>query len=192
MTVLAYGFTGTGGRDLFDGAVWATPAGDRPGAWATVAPGSPLRGRVRAHRASGLPYAIDDALWVVELDGDVREETRLLSAERGRLVRRIVDWDHACATAFACGCERRAAERVAALPAGADRDLADGFRDDLRRYVRESYSPASAAGTAAYIGARIAGIAAGPGGYDAGAGQERAAQAAWLADRLHLTETPDG
>ena len=78
------------------------------------------------------------------------------------------------------------------MPADGDRTLAEGYLDDLRRYAQESYSPASAAGTAAYIGARIAGIAAGPGGYAAGTDGERAAQAAWLAERLRLTETPGG
>ena len=90
------------------------------------------------------------------------------------------------------GLATRAVARVAALPAGADRDLADGYVGDLRRYVEESFSPASAAGTAAYIGARIAGVAAGPGAYAAGADAERAAQAAWLAARLQLAETPEG
>jgi hypothetical protein len=190
--VLAYGFTAADGRGLFDGALWAPPAGEGPGAWTTAAPESPLGGRVRGHRVPGLPYAIDDALWVVELDGGLREEARLISADRGRLVARIAGWDHVCAAEFVRGCESRAAGRVAVMPPGDDRDLAGGYLGDLRRYVEESYSPASAAGTAAYIGARIAGIVAGPGGYDAGAGEERAAQAAWLADRLALTETPGG
>jgi hypothetical protein len=190
--VLAYGFTGADGRDLFDGAAWPAPSGDGPGAWAAAPAGSPLRGRVRGHRASDLPFAIDDVLWVVELDGDVREEPRLVSARRGRLVSRVVGWDHACAAAFVRDCAARAAARVAATPGDGDRVLAAGYLDDLRRYAEESYSPASAAGTAAYIGARIAGIAAGPGGYEAGTDQERAAQAAWLAERLRLAETPAG
>ena len=190
--MLAYGFTGADGRDLFDGAAWPAPAGDRPGAWAAAPAGSPLRGRVRGHRASDLPYAIDDVLWIVELDGDVREESRLVSAERGRLVTRVVGWDHVCAAAFARDCASRAAARVAAMPEGEDRSLAEGYLGDLRRYAEESHSPASAAGTAAYIGARIAGIVAGQGGYAPGTDGERAAQAAWLAERLGLTATPDG
>lgn len=192
MTVLAYAFTAADGRDLFDGARWGPPDGGLRGAWTTAAAGSPLRGRVRGYRASDLPYAIDDALWVVELDGDPREEARLISAGRGRLVAPVAGWDPGCAAAFVQGCATRAAERVRAMPDGDDRDLADAYLDDLRRYVEESYNPGSAAGTAAYIGARIAGIAAGPGGYDAGSREERAAQAAWLAERLGLAETPGG
>ncbi len=190
--MLGYGFTATDGRDLFDGVVWPPPADGGPGPWTSGPAASPLRGRVRAHRAADLPYAIDDLLWVVELDGGVREERRLVSAERGRLLRRIGGWDHACAAGFTGDCDARAAARVAAMPAGEDRTLADCYLADLRRYVDESYSPASAAGTAAYIGARIAGIAAGRDGYAAGAGEERAAQAGWLAQRLRLTATPDG
>ena len=113
--MLAYVFTAADGRDLFDGALWAPPAEDGPGAWTTAAAESPLRGRVRGHRASELPYAIDDALWVVELDGGLREERRLISADRGRLVARIAGWDHVCATSFVEDCQARAAGRVAAV-----------------------------------------------------------------------------
>lgn len=190
--MLGYAFTACDGRDLFDGVVWPPPTAAGPGPWTRAPAASPLRGRVRCHRASDLPYAIDDLLWVVEIDGGVREEERLLSAERGRLVTRVIGWDHACATALVRDCEVRAAARVAAMPPGDDHHLADGYLGDLRHYVGECHSPASAAGTAAYIGARIAGIAAGEGGYAAGAADERAAQAAWLAARLTLSETPHG
>ena len=181
-----YGFTGAGGRGLYDGAVWPAPSGPEPGAWTVAPPLSPLRGRVRAHRPDDLPYFLDEALWVVELDGEVREEERLISGDRGRLVARVEGWDGACAADFALACEERATGQVATAPPGAEDDLMRGYLDDLRRCVGGALPSVPAAGAAGYIGARIAAIAAGPERYAEGAAAERAEQGRWLVARLGI------
>lgn len=181
-----YGFTGADGRGIYDGAVWPLPSGAGPGPWTAAPVPSPLRGRVRAHRPEDLPYFLDDALWVVELDGDVRREERLLSGDRGRLVARVEAWDEECADEFARECEVRAIRQAPGITSGGERDLMIGYLDDLHRCVGSGLPPMTAAGPAGYIGARVAAIAAGPGRYSEGAAAERAAQARWLAARLGL------
>jgi hypothetical protein len=184
--VLGYGFTTADGRGTYDGVTWPLPTADGPGAWAAAPSPSPLRGRVRALGVEDLPFHLDDAMWTVELDGDVRRGLRLSSAARGRLVGRVTGWDGACASGFARACEERA--RAAADPGGPDGELMRGYLDDLHRCVTAGLPPITAAGAAGYIGARIAALAAGPGAYREGAAAERAAQARWLATRLGLTD----
>ncbi|HTI35417.1 MAG TPA: hypothetical protein VL422_17195 [Miltoncostaea sp.] len=183
-----YGFTAADGRGTHDGVRWPLPTASGPGDWATAPPPSPLRGRVRGLGVADLPFHLDDAMWVVELDGDVRREQRLSSATRGRLVTRVAAWDEACATDYAHGCELRA--RAFADPGGADGELMGGYLDDLHRCVTAGLPPVTAAGAAGYIAARVAAIAAGPGAHPDGAAAERAAQARWLADRLGLADDP--
>ncbi|MGE0026715.1 MAG: hypothetical protein AB7O78_02125 [Thermoleophilia bacterium] len=185
-----YGFTTAEGRGAYDGAAWPPPSPSGPGAWTAAPAPSPLQGRVRAHRIEDLPFAIDEALWVVELDGDVRRERRLTSGARGRLVARIGAWDGACAADYARDCEVRAQERAVDGPDGADGELMRGYLDDLHTCVTGGLPRVTAAGAAGYIGARIAGIAAGPGRYDEGAAAERTTQARWLAARLDLADHP--
>lgn len=186
-----YGFTSAGGRGACDGADWPPPTASGPGAWTAAPAPSPLGGRVRALRIGDLPFAIDEALWVVELDGDVRRERRLTSGARGRLIARVAAWDDPCAVDFARDCEARARGRAAGGPDGADGELTRGYLDDLHRCVTADLPPVTAAGAAGYIGARIAALVAGPGRYPEGAAAERTAQARWLAGRLDLTDGPD-
>lgn len=180
-----YGFTSAGGVGAYDGTAWPPPAGGRPGAWTAAPTPSPLRGRVRAHLVEDLPFHLDDALWVVELEGDVRREQRLSSAARGRLLARITAWDDASAAQFARACQERAA-----AAGGPDDELMRGYLDDLHRCVTAGLPPVTAAGAAGYIGARIAAIAAGPARHAEGAAAERAEQAGWLAARLGLADPP--
>ena len=184
-----YGFTTLDGLGSYDGVTWPLPAARGPGAWAAASSPSPLGGRVRALGLGDLPFHLDDAMWVVELDGDVRRELRLSSGARGRLVRRVGGWDGACAAEFALECEVRA--RAAGDPGGPDGELMGGYLDDLHRCVTAGLPPAAAAGAAGYIGARVAALAAGPGAYADGAAAERAAQSRWLATRLELPDHPD-
>lgn len=186
--MVGYGFTAADGRAAYDGMTWPLPAAGGPGSWAAAPAPSPLGGRVRALAVADLPFHLDDAMWVVELDGDVRRELRLSSGARGRLVRRVAGWDGACAAEFALGCEARA--RAADDPGGPDGELMRGYLDDLHRCVTTGLPPVAAAGAAGYIGARIAALAAGPGAYRDGAEAERAAQARWLATRLELPDHP--
>ena len=110
--MLAYGFTAPDGLSLYDGLLWPAPSGPEPGAWIAAPVPSPLQGRVRAHLTHDLPYVLDEVLWVIGLDGDVREHERLIRADRGRLVASVEGWDEACATDF-LECEVRAAGRSA-------------------------------------------------------------------------------
>lgn len=183
-----YGFTAADGRDAYDGVSWPLPLAGGPGAWAAAPAPSPLGGRVRALGVGDLPFHLDDAMWIVELDGDVRRELRLTSGARGRLVRRIAGWDGACAADYALGCEERA--RALEDPGGPDGELMRGYLDDLHRCVTADLPPVTAAGAAGYIGARVAALAAGPGAYRDAAAAEREAQARWIAGRLGLTDHP--
>lgn len=186
-----FGFTTADGWGPYDGVTWPRPTGRGPGDWVRAPVPSPLQGRVRAHRIVDLPYFLDAALWVVELDGDVRREQRLSSAARGRLVARVAGWDDACAADFAGGCADRASRRATPVPRGPDGELMRGYMDDLRRCITAGIPSLRAAAAAGYIGARLAAIAAGHGRHPEGAGEERADQARWLAARLGLSDLPD-
>lgn len=63
---------------------------------------------VHACRPADLLDWIDDELWEVELDGDVRESEGMVVARRGRLVRRVEGWTDAAAAELAEDCTRRA------------------------------------------------------------------------------------
>lgn len=125
---------------------------------------------MHACTAEDLPYWLNAELWEVELDGAVRGE-RKLSAQRGRLVRRVDAWDGAAARAFAESCAERLREASHRAPEAAE-------------YVpeAETFAALGDAPAIGFVAARAAEVAAGPPAYDA----ERRAQAEWLADRLGL------
>ena len=110
-------------------------------------------------------------LWEVELDGDVLEGERLVAARRGRLVRRVEEWDEAVAKAIGTACAVEARRRVAVSP-------------DLEEYAADAEGTAEGSPQfAAFAAARLAELQDGVAGYAA----ERARQARWLADELRLT-----
>ena len=100
-----YLFLGSGAVGLFDGRRWPTPDGG-PADWVTGRVDSP--NAIRAYRLGDLPYWLDDELWVVEVDGDIRRDPRLTRASRGRLCHWIDAWDAGAARAMALACAERA------------------------------------------------------------------------------------
>src|SRR5690242_18164858 len=105
----AYKFLRPGAVAPFTAVPWPQPDGDGPGAWLESAVAEPCRRGVHACTAADLPYWLQDELWEVELDGDVQRVGHKLVARRGRLVRRIADWNEDAARAFSRDCAGRAA-----------------------------------------------------------------------------------
>ena len=104
----AYKFLASGSRGRFSDFEWPQPAGDAPGAWVDAGSVDECLTGVHACRTTDLPDWIDDELWLVELDGAVEEHASMVVAERGRLLRRVDEWDAAAAAAFADACAWRA------------------------------------------------------------------------------------
>lgn len=100
----AYKFLAAGGVGRFSDHRWPPP-----GEW--VEAEAPLREctvGIHACRVGDLLDWVDDELWEVELDRDVREAEGMLVAQRGRLVRRVDAWTPALAAEFAEACTERA------------------------------------------------------------------------------------
>jgi len=150
---------------------WDLPTAGRPGAW-VEAPVVACRSGIHACRVRDLPLWAGKALFEVELGGEVVEEDTKVAATRGRLVRRIPAWEEGVRDAFTRHCADRAHELA----------LGEAPRLEAWDAVVE---PATAEGPAllGFVAARIAEERRGVAAYRA----ERAAQAAWLADRLHLS-----
>lgn len=141
-----------------------------PGSWLESERVELCLSGVHACRVGDLPYWLRADLWEVELEGDVVEGERLVAARRGRLVRRVEQWNDEAARAFAQSCAVEARRRAAGTPEleeyAAD---AEGATDDAPQF-------------AAFATARLAELQDGPAGYES----ERRRQAGWLAHRLGL------
>jgi hypothetical protein len=212
--VLGYLFLGQGARGLFDGRSWPTPSGGL-GGWVSGRLDGP--DAVRAYEIDDLPYWIDDELWVVEADGEVRREARLARASRGRLVSRSAGWNAEAAQDCALACALRARdvavdvigrdghEAAADLLAGAEpprlEEVARGLDGELSGlaaemaayvadalfYARDAPTPGGAAAVSAYITARAVGRARPPDEYHLAFAAERAWQAGWIRRRADLS-----
>jgi hypothetical protein len=162
--VIAYKLLRPNGTAPFSGTQWPPP-----GVWLDAAEIESCRTGIHACRPAHLPFWLGlGELWEVELDGDVVEDERKIVAERGRLIRRVDEWNGETSRAFALECAaeaRRRAERAPEL---------SGYADDA------AATPVAA--VAAFIGARAAESQDGPAGYDA----ERRRQAEWLTRALRL------
>jgi hypothetical protein len=104
--VLAYKFTGPGGRGAFTGFRWPLPQAGQPGDWVRARTAEVCVAGVHACRAEQLPYWLGPELWVVELSGEVIESLHKLVAPAGRLVRRVEGWP-AAEREFAEACAAR-------------------------------------------------------------------------------------
>ena len=156
---MAYAFTGPGARRPFAGDRWP-----EAGTWTD---------RARASRVEHLPVWIAAELWVVELEGAVRDVGTQLRADRGRLVARVDAWDGNAAAAFAEDC----AARIRAFAARSEpNDAMAAYREDAA-----SLGPADA-NVAGWVAAQAAAAVEG----EDGGARERSRQAAWLAERLEL------
>lgn len=172
--MIAYKFLARGAVGPFSGFCW--PIGT-PGPWVTTpeTAAHPCFAGIHGCTLDDLPYWLHDELWQAELDGPTATVHKLV-APRGRLVASIETWDDAAKQDFAGACLARSLPVAESAPDEV-RELATAILDDVARHAR-SGRPA----TVAFCSARLAEIAAGPDGYDS----ERAAQVAWLVDRLAL------
>jgi hypothetical protein len=141
------------------------------GEWVEAEAVEPCRSGLHACRARDLPYWLGHELWEIELDGDVVEQERKVAGRRGRLVRRIPEWNVELLRAFTASCRAETKLRVGAIP------VLSGFVGDIDRF-----RSADRHGLAAFAAARAAERAGGPAAYE----RERSRQAVWLADRLGL------
>ncbi len=162
----AYKFLDRGRVAPFTGFRW--PVGE----WVDGGRVEPCRAGIHACRVRDLPVWIGDELWEVELDGEIVERERQVIAERGRLVRQVGEWTDEVLDGFGELCARRTRARVGYVP------VLSGFVGDIDRFISQRRFP-----IAGFAAARAAELHDGPDAYD----EERAAQAAWLAQRLGLT-----
>jgi hypothetical protein len=165
--VIAFKFLRPDGTGVFTRFPWPLP-GDGPGAWVD-APADPCRSGVHACRAEHIPYWAGRVLYEIELDGIAAEHETKIVATRGRLLRRIEQWDDAFRSAYTRHCADRAHEIAR--------------ESGLERW-EEVIEPSIPEGPAllGFVAARIAEAAAGVDAYCA----ERAHQAAWISERLGL------
>jgi len=163
--VTAYKFLEPEAVSPFAGFRW--PVGE----WVEAASADVCRRGIHACRIADLPFWLGPELWEIELDGDVVVHQRKVVAPRGRLVRRIEDWNDATRIEFGASVLARTRTRFGAVAGLA------GFVGDIQRHLASGRVP-----LAAFAAARAAELGGGPAGYE----RERSRQAAWLADRLGL------
>ena len=170
-----YTFLSENAVAFLSGFSWPQPTNGSPGAWVHAGTDAP-RDVVRAVPVDQLPWWLDDELWEVELGGERTEDGRAITAERGRLVRRVDAWTGDVAGDLVRACEQRV--RSAQL---------GEYADDVRLYAADADRPAAAAAVAAYIAAHaLAGGDKSAAGYDDGFERERRWQVEWLKRRLQL------
>ena len=168
--MIGYKFLRPDGTSMFTGFRWGLP-GAGPGPWVD-ADVDPCRSGVHACRADDLPLWVGHVMYEVEIDGEIVKTASKLVASRGRLLRRLEAWDERVRDAYAQMCAERAHE----LAASASPPLGPAWEAMIEPAAEES------PGTVGFVAARIAEQVGGPDAY----GAERAAQAAWLVERLGL------
>ena len=89
--MIAYKFLRPDGTSVFTEFAWPLPNGG-PGPWVESSI-APCRSGIPACRPEHLPLWAGQALYEVELDGEIVEERTKLVAARARLIRRIEAWD---------------------------------------------------------------------------------------------------
>ncbi len=169
--MIAYKFLRRDGSSVFTGFRWPPPADGAPGSWVDARV-DPCRSGVHACRVAELPLWVAPVLYEIELDGDIVEQRWKVVAARGRLLRRIEEWDDQLRDAYTRMCADRAHE----LALGATPPL-PGWDAVIEPSVPEG--PALLGFVAARIGEERRGVR----GYHA----ERARQTAWLVEHLHLS-----
>jgi hypothetical protein len=159
----AYKFLAADGTGIFTRFRWPI------GQW-IEAEIDPCRSGVHACRLGDLPYWLGPALYEIELDGEIVEQSLKVVAPRGRLTRRIDAWNDETREEYSQMCIARAGELAASSPLPLD---------------SWAPPPAGSAGGPALMGFIAARIAEQLGGLDAYV-DERSRQADWLAQRLSL------
>jgi hypothetical protein len=107
----AYKFLDADGRSPFTAHRWPTDG------WVVAAGADPCRDGVHACTTADLAHWLHDALWEVELEGEVVATRRKVAARRGRLVRRIPGYRDAVRELAAVGAWRSRDRAVSALRA---------------------------------------------------------------------------
>ena len=169
--MIAYKFLRRDGTAVFSGFTWPIPTNGRAGRW-VEAPVDPCRSGLHACRPGDLPYWAGDMLYEVELDGKIVEQRSKVVAARGRILRRVDDWE-AAAEEYTRLCADRAHE----LALAAERPIPD-WAEAARAALPKG--PALLGFCAARIAEEIDGLD----GYR----REREAQSRWLVERLGLGE----
>jgi hypothetical protein len=168
--VIAYKFLRRDATSVFTTFHWPLPPGHAgaPGPW-VEAMVAPCRSGIHACRPADLPLWAGQVLYEVELGGDIVAQPTKLVASRGRLLRRIEEWDDAVADRYTRMCADRGHDlALAAAPPLEDWDA-----------VIEASVPEGPA-LLGFVAARIAEERFGAAGY----GAERARQTAWLEAEL--------
>ncbi len=172
--MIAYKFLRPDATSIFTAFGWPLPDGGQPGGWIDAAV-DPCRSGIHACRPSELPLWIGQALYQIELAGEIIEQRWKLVASRGRLVRRIERWNDQLRGAYTRMCADRAHE----LALGASPALT------VWDAVVEPSMPEGPA-LLGFVAARIAQQRWGVRAYHA----ERARQSAWLVEHLALPGLP--
>ena len=155
---------------------------------------------IHACALEDLPYWFDEELWRVELSGSISREERQIVAGRGRLLARVEGWPSAAAEFTRACVERTRSRAVDALQAAGRIEDADALREErnldrlqkaaaalaedgsvVSGYLFDAIRRRQCPGLCAYVAANAAAV----GGLRAH-DRERAAQVAWLSDRLGL------
>src|SRR5919204_3184718 len=92
--MIAYKFLGEQRVAPFTGFQWPLEE------WVDAAEVDPCRRGIHACRVGDLPIWLDRELWEIELDGQLIERERKVVAPRGRLTRRIEQWNDELALEF--------------------------------------------------------------------------------------------
>jgi len=164
----AYKFLTADGLGVFSRFSWPLP-NRGPGAWVESSV-EPCHAGIHACRRIDLPYWLAPALYEIELDGLVDQQAMKIVAPRGRLLRRIDEWDPDAQEAYGKMCVARAHELVAAAP------------DRLGSWAPGSKVAPEEAARLGFVAARIAEELDGVSGY----AEERRRQSEWLVGRLAL------
>jgi hypothetical protein len=163
----AYKFLRPDGTGVFTRYPWPLPNG-APGAW--VSSGlEPCRSGIHACRPGQLPLWLGRALYEVELAGEIVDDAMKVVASRGRLLRRIDEWDEQAYDDYTRMCADRAHELTGA----------HGL-DNWEAVIEPSVAEGGA--LLGFVAARIAEEIEGEPGYQ----RERASQTDWLVARLGL------
>jgi hypothetical protein len=163
--VIAYKFLDDGAVGPFTGFRWPVDE------WVEADSVDLCSEGIHACRMRDLPVWLGRELWEIELDGEVVEQKAKVVAQRGRLMRRIDEWNDDVAREFGRFCARRTRERVGFLP------VLSGYVGDVESFVAQRRIP-----IAGFAAARAAERRDGPAAYE----EERGVQAEWLAERLRL------
>jgi hypothetical protein len=166
--VIAYKFLGEDAVSPFAGFRWPLDE------WVDAEAADPCRRGIHACRVEDLPFWLGRELWEIELAGEVVVQQRKVVAPRGRLVRRLAEWNQALLGEFGLDILARTRTRF-----GAVADLS-GYVGDIQNHLTGGRVP-----LAAFAAARAAERGGGPVEYE----RERSRQAVWLADRLGLVAT---